>query len=393
MKKFVRILLLLLTFSVPVSISIGAGKAVAEIGAKSFTAQEKRLEEVEKKLERAKAKVKKFERKESTVLGEIHRINRKLAARRRELKRSERDIARLKKKITRAGIRINRIDKERGSLKRLLAKRLVAIYKMRSGGALNLLLTVDNVEPAGLSRRHKYLSVIMEYDRDLLYKYDTSLKSLRVETGKLKGLRKEKEKSRRIKLAKKNEALALKRSKSRLLGRVKRQKGRSMKIAKELEGAAKELQGLLEELRSKRGGYSASGFSHKRGTLPRPVKGRVVAVFGKVRHPRFRTVTFNNGIVIDAPAGMAVKSVYAGKVVFTGWLKGYGQLMILDNGGGFYTLYAYLDKILKRRGEVVAGGDEIGLVGDTGPRESPGLYFELRERGVPRDPLRWLSKR
>jgi septal ring factor EnvC (AmiA/AmiB activator) len=264
---------------------------------------------------------------------------------------------------------------------------------MRGGGALNVLLSVDAAEPVSVARRHKYLSVIMDSDRVLLEKYDAKVKSLKAETEKLEKLRKSKEKSRRVMHAKKSEAERLKRSKGSLLKKVKRQKDRSMKVAIELEAAARELQGLLEELRTERGGYALSGFSRMRGKLPRPVTGSVVAKFGKVRHPRFRTVTFNNGIVIKAPIGKAVRSVYAGKVVFTGWLKGYGQLMIVDNGGGFYTLYAYLDKILKERGDLVTGGMEIGLVGDTGPRDSSGLYFELRERGVPKDPMRWLSKR
>ncbi len=365
----------------------------ASVAADSFTKQEKRLEEVEQKLDKAKEKVKKYERKESTVLGEIHRINRTLDKRRRALKKAAVDIKSLKKRVVKADLKIRRIEAERDVQKRKLAKRLVAIYKMRGGGALNVLFAVDTTEPVALARRHKYLSVIMESDRVLLQEYDASLKNLQRETVKLKELRKSKESARRTMLASKSEAESLKRSKASLLRRVKRQKDRSLKVAKELETAAKELQVLLEELRTGRGGYASSGFSRKRGLLARPVEGRVVMSFGKVRHPRFRTVTFNNGIVIDAQAGKAVRSVYDGKVVFTGWLKGYGQLIIVDNGGGFYTLYAYLEKILKERGDVVQEGMEIGLVGDTGPRESPGLYFELRERGVPKDPLRWLSKR
>ncbi|MBE9528184.1 MAG: peptidoglycan DD-metalloendopeptidase family protein [Proteobacteria bacterium] len=377
---------LFVALSLLASPAIGADKG-------SFSSQEKRLEEVEQKLDSAKAKVKKYKRKESTVLGEIHRINRTLSSRRKELKRAERSIRSLKKKIIKADSSVALMERERKALKARLATRLVAIYKMRGGGVLNVLFSVDAREPVSVARRHKYLSVIMDSDRVLLEKYDAKVKRLRAETEKLEKLRRSKEESRRVMIAKKSEAERLKRSKGSLLRKVKRQKDRSMKIATELEVAAKELQGLLEELRADRGGYAVSGFSRMRGKLPRPVKGRIAAKFGKVRHPRFRTVTFNNGIVIEAPTGKAVESVYAGKVVFTGWLKGYGQLMIVDNGGGFYTLYAYLDKILKERGDLVTEGMEIGLVGDTGPRDSSGLYFELRERGVPKDPERWLSKR
>ena len=184
----------------------------------------------------------------------------------------------------------------------------------------------------------------------------------------------------------------LRRSKMALLRGVRREKNKSLGVARELEQAAIELKRLLERLRSEGPGAprSRGGFASMKGRLPKPVAGRVVSFYGKVRHPRFKTVTFNNGIIIRASAGKPVKSVYSGKVIYTGWLKGYGQLMILDNGSGFYTLFAYLDKILKERGETVKKGEEIALVGETGIDASAGLYFEIRERGVSVNPLKWL---
>ncbi|MBI5344160.1 MAG: peptidoglycan DD-metalloendopeptidase family protein, partial [Deltaproteobacteria bacterium] len=86
-----------------------------------------------------------------------------------------------------------------------------------------------------------------------------------------------------------------------------------------------------------------------------------------------------------------VRSVYGGKVAYAGWLKGYGQLLIIDHGGGFFTLFARLQKILKDKGDIVEKGADIALVGDTGVDASAGLYFEIREKGVPRDPMAWLA--
>ncbi|MBE7414254.1 MAG: peptidoglycan DD-metalloendopeptidase family protein [Deltaproteobacteria bacterium] len=115
--------------------------------------------------------------------------------------------------------------------------------------------------------------------------------------------------------------------------------------------------------------------------------------YSKVRHPKVNTVTFNIGITIESPLGQPVKNVYAGKVIYVGWLKGYGQVMIIDHKGGFYTLYAHLGKVLKDTGDEVESGAEVGLIGDSGPEGRPGLYFEIRQKGVPRDPMAWLSTR
>jgi septal ring factor EnvC (AmiA/AmiB activator) len=128
-----------------------------------------------------------------------------------------------------------------------------------------------------------------------------------------------------------------------------------------------------------------------RGRLRLPVEGRIISSYGKVRHPKFQTVTFNNGIVIEARQGSVVKSVYDGKVAYTGWLKGYGQIVILDNGDGFYTLFAHLQKALKERGQEVKKGEDVGLAGDTGADGVAGLYFEIREKGIPRDPVPWFA--
>ena len=124
-----------------------------------------------------------------------------------------------------------------------------------------------------------------------------------------------------------------------------------------------------------------------------PVDGKVVSLYGRVSHPTYKTVTFNNGIVIEARVGSPVRSVYDGRVVYVGWLNGYGQVMIVDHGSGFYTLFAYLSDVLKQKGEAVERGVEIALVGDSGPRASGGLYFEIRQKGVPRDPMAWLADR
>ena len=137
--------------------------------------------------------------------------------------------------------------------------------------------------------------------------------------------------SRKELTAKKRDAEAEKRKKGRLLARIKREKGRTEAMVDELTAAAEELTKLLKDLKASDDiDISGGGFAAMRGRLDMPVKGRIVTSYGKVTHPRFKTVTFNNGIVIDAPAGTPVKSVHDGVVAYTGWLKGYGQIMIVD---------------------------------------------------------------
>jgi murein DD-endopeptidase MepM/ murein hydrolase activator NlpD len=110
-------------------------------------------------------------------------------------------------------------------------------------------------------------------------------------------------------------------------------------------------------------------------------------------HPRFGTRTFRNGVDIEAPEGTEVAAVFGGHVVYTGWFKGYGNLIILDHGNDFYTLYAHIAEIGVKEGEDVRQGQKIGTVGDTGSLAGARLYFEVRYQGRALDPADWLRQR
>ena len=101
--------------------------------------------------------------------------------------------------------------------------------------------------------------------------------------------------------------------------------------------------------------------------------------------------TFRTGIDIQADRGEPVRSVYSGRILFSEWYKGYGNLMIIDHGDHYYSVYAHLEERLKSKGEKVETGETIGTAGDTGSVAGTGLYFELRHRGKPMDPLEWIK--
>jgi septal ring factor EnvC (AmiA/AmiB activator) len=119
----------------------------------------------------------------------------------------------------------------------------------------------------------------------------------------------------------------------------------------------------------------------------------VASAFGRQEHPKFRTVTYNRGIEISAAMGRPVLAVYDGTVLYADWFRGYGRLVILDHGGGYFTLYAHASELLVKVGDQVTRGQPIARVGDTGSLEGPQLYFEVRHRGKPQDPLAWLERK
>lgn len=131
-------------------------------------------------------------------------------------------------------------------------------------------------------------------------------------------------------------------------------------------------------------------FRDYRGKLPLPVAATVTATFGS---PKPVGGLSWKGVFLAAPAGREIRSVFPGRVAYADWLRGFGLLLILDHGEGYMTLYGHSQSLYKRVGEWVEAGETIGLVGNSGGHERPGVYFEIRQDGEPRDPLHWCRRR
>ncbi len=133
-----------------------------------------------------------------------------------------------------------------------------------------------------------------------------------------------------------------------------------------------------------------SSFSALRGLLALPVRGELGGRFGS---PRADGGVTWKGLFIAAKPGEDVRAVAGGRVVYADWLRGFGNLLIIDHGDNYMTLYANAEALLKQVGEVIRGGDSIATVGNSGGNQESGLYFEMRHEGKPFDPLNWVKLR
>ncbi len=134
---------------------------------------------------------------------------------------------------------------------------------------------------------------------------------------------------------------------------------------------------------------SEKGFGAQKGRLSLPARGEIVGSFGRHKHPEFNSYTVSNGISIAAPQGADVHSVYDGQVIFADYFKGYGNMIIVDHGGGFFSLYAHAARIVKKVGATVSRNEVVATVGDVDSSRGPTLYFEIRYQGKPVDPSPW----
>ncbi|MPS49921.1 peptidoglycan DD-metalloendopeptidase family protein [Methylobacillus sp.] len=132
--------------------------------------------------------------------------------------------------------------------------------------------------------------------------------------------------------------------------------------------------------------FDGTSFASLKGKLNLPVRGEITNRFGSSRAD---TGISWKGLFIRASEGSEVKSVASGQVVFADWLRGFGNLIIVDHGSGYMSLYGNNQAVLKQVGDKVKGGDTIALVGNSGGNEQHGVYYELRHQSKPFDPLSW----
>ncbi len=128
-------------------------------------------------------------------------------------------------------------------------------------------------------------------------------------------------------------------------------------------------------------------FKKLKGQLNLPINGEIVNSFGS---PRSKGGVTWKGLFIRASVGIDVKAIADGQVVFADWLRGFGNILIVDHGGDYMSLYGNNKILAKKVGETIHGGDIIATVGNSGGNLNSGLYFELRHKGKPFDPLKWI---
>jgi septal ring factor EnvC (AmiA/AmiB activator) len=183
----------------------------------------------------------------------------------------------------------------------------------------------------------------------------------------------------------------------REIGRLKKDEARLAKLVEEIARAlaAKQAKPPASKPRGKAvdsvadASSSARAFPALKGQLKLPVRGELSNQFGT---PREEAGTTWKGLFIRAVTGETVRAVADGQVVYADWLRGFGNLLILDHGQGYMSLYAYNEGLLRQVGEKVRAGDPLAQVGSSGESADSGLYFELRRDGKPFDPMRWVAQ-
>ena len=255
-----------------------------------------------------------------------------------------------------------------------------------------LRLALTQQDPVGLSRRVVYYGYITRQRSTLLQQVQDEIAALETAATALSEQLAALADMGKLKEARVRELAASRMVRARAVETLKRDLGSSQQKLSRLRREARALEQLMA-------GLERESRAPARGAPPQPapgpaqqvkdlpLRGRTVASFGQ---PRAEGLLRWDGLVLAAPAGTEVRAVRAGRVVYADWLPGMGQLLVLDHGKGYMSLYGHNQQLLKVAGQDVRQGEVVARVGDSGGQGSPGLYFEVRRNGKPVNPADWV---
>ncbi len=356
-----------------------------------------KLSDIDKKIKKEKKKIQKVEKEESTTTNQLNAIDKKLSKNRNELYSLNRRLKNLKKDVATANTQLDQINKDIIQRKELFSKRLIALYKYkRSGGILRVIFSSHSYPE--LSQRTKFIKMILSSDIQIIDHFFKQLSLVKEKRETLQEKQKSLEKVKNSILKKKSQIDDQKKKKTVLLKKIRNEKKTYQAAVEELEKASRELQSLIDRLQREIAGKKehfipedAKRFEALKGKLLFPLSGKIISFYGNHTDPQLNTVIFQKGIEISAKQGQEVRAIYEGTVLYADWFKGYGNIIIIDHGGSYYSLSAHVSKLFKSVGERVEAGEVIALAGDTGSLKGNCLYFELRHHGKPLNPLKWLQ--
>lgn len=374
------------------ALALAAGTALPQDVEKKLQSQQQELERIKKDIDKHRAERSKLGKQEKAVLGKLKTLDQEIDLSKNYLRQLQAQEALLSAHIDSLSREVVFSVESLEYQKQQLARRLRQMYKRDPNYRWDMILGSESIDQA--LARYKFLKVIAEQDAAMVEGVQQRTVKLQTEQASLTEALSEVAIVRQQSEQEATNLVASKQERKAMLASIRSKKSEHNKAIKELEKAQEEVKDLIGALEKRRLASQLPGggdFTTLKGRMLWPVEGKVVRKFGKQTHPRYGTVTFNNGIDIAATQGTPIVAVAPGVVEYVDWIDAYGKCIIINHGGGYYTLYAHVSATFVRQEQKVGVGDVIAEVGDTGSLDGYECHFEIRHSKQAMDPLKWLS--
>ncbi|MFC1858456.1 peptidoglycan DD-metalloendopeptidase family protein [Thermodesulfobacteriota bacterium] len=363
---------------------------------KRLAALKKEASTIGQEIETSRTEVQQFTEKEVAIIQNLGDIDQTLNNIVKNAAMLKSDLSGLESQIPETEKAIRILKKEIQTNEIYFKKRLITLYKMSWLGQFHILASADSVYE--FFQRNTALAKILAYDermRKTLTENKTRMLDL------LESLRDQKNEKRILEAKLKQQIGRMyheRQNREKILENIREEKALKMAAIESLKQAAEDLDEKIKLLSVKfvRPGAdnkdSSAPFYTLKGLLKMPVAGKIVTRFGQRKNIKHNAVSFKSGINIQADRGEPIRAVGSGRILYASWFKGFGNMIIIDHGDHYYTVYAHAEELFKGKDETVNMDEVIATVGDSGSLSGPALYFEVRHRGKPLNPLKWLEK-
>ena len=386
LKQYVRI----------ISIVPTAKKKKTEDNDSNIKRFRKEAEDINREIEKGRHRVLTFTKEEASIVSSLNDIDLALNQARKRASALKFELAALRKKIIETTRVSKSVKKRIKAGEDYIFKRLVALYKMNWLGRIYFLASAQSMYE--LFKRKKSMETILAYDEKIRQNLLDNNAKLRQVLVRLNSQKTEKL-SLEADLKKQIAVMSDERAKrSMLLANIRNKKSLELAALESLGQAAANLNQAIKSLSLETGplkqkkNVSPKSFSSLKGLLNMPVKGKIVLSFGPHKNTKLNVVNFQSGIEIKADRGEPIRAVFDGQILYASWFKGYGNMIIIDHGDNYYTVYAHAEELFASKGDTIDMGDVVATVGDSGSMIGPSLHFEVRHHGKPVDPLKWIKK-
>jgi murein hydrolase activator len=345
------------------------------------------LQELQKRIDDASRTLERKRGEESTLAGDLRELEGRLTALRQRQQATEAQVAALGAEIVGRKGEEKILRQRSTALEVQVRRRLAALYKGGEVGTLRVLFGGD--PPARAAENFDYFGRMIRRDRQLMEEYRRELAALQKVLDELDGLNRQQQKAVESLRADRQSLARMQKDREAVLVSLRGDQVALNQALQEWRNQANRLTDLIKKLETQRSReYTQTGvFTKQKGRLPWPLAGRVRVSFGPTRDSQLGTMRDSHGIEIAATGAYPhpVSAVWGGRVVFADVFRGFGTMIILDHGEGYFSLYAQLTQVTRKVGEQIAQGELLAHAGDSG-----GIYFEIRKGGVPLNPLSWL---
>ena len=362
------------------------------------------INKMKKEIEELSSKLRKANINETTTSKRITNLDEEIALVNKLIQSLKKEETSNRNKVNVLKDRIKTKEDELELLRTRYEQRIINTYQKGRVSDLEKVLSSTSWRQAVY--RTQYLKIISSIEQKMTKDIENILLAINKDKLKLESLLRQSISLKRDKQKQMSSLRKMKIKREKELNRIRQDKSALANYMQEKSAGVKQLESIIkkvledkarsereERIRQQQQALKTKEFNLLKGQLPWPTEGRVISKFGKQWNSRLKTTTDNPGIDIKGQPGSPIRSTMSGVVTTITYIRGYGTTVIIDHGGGFYTVYSHVTNIQTNVDSQVRNGDVIAYMGDSGLINGSKLHFEIWGKGQKLDPERWLRKK